>query len=121
LADRIRLCFELFNARDWDLVARGLPEEFEAVDHLDERSARGPTALKEITAAKRRCGLRQSPDEPLEIHSLPADGERVQVVVRVLASASSELAQVWTFDGGVPIRFEQFRTWDEALAAAGRE
>jgi hypothetical protein len=51
-------------------------------------------------------------------------------VVRILATASggtsgvpvdSELAQIWAFESGVPVRFEQFRTWDEALAAAGRE
>jgi hypothetical protein len=130
LADRIRLGFERFNARDWDLVARGLPEDFEAVDHLDERSARGPNALREITTANGDVAFASLQMHPAEIHAFPADGERVQVVVRVLASASggssgvpvdSELAQVWTFDGGVPIRFEQFRSWDEALAAAGRE
>ena len=42
LGDRIRLGFERFNRRAWEAIARGLPEHFEAVDHLDERHARGP-------------------------------------------------------------------------------
>jgi hypothetical protein len=130
LADRIRLGFDRFNAREWHLVARGLPEHFEAIDHLDEHSARGPKALEEITTANADTAFSRMRMEPVEIRALPADGERVLVVVRVIASASgetsgvpvdSELAQVWTFDRGVPVRFEQFRTWDEALAAANRD
>jgi hypothetical protein len=78
LGDRIRLGFDRFNARDWDLVARGLPEDFEAVDHLDERSARGPNALKEITTANGDVAFASLHMEPVEIHPLPADGERVR-------------------------------------------
>jgi hypothetical protein len=30
-----------------------------------------------------------------------------------------EIGQLWVFERGVAIRMEQFRTWGEALAAAG--
>jgi hypothetical protein len=129
LADRIRLGFDRFNRRDWEAIARGLPEDFEAVDHLDEQSARGPQAFREITTANGDLAFADLRMEPTEIVPLPARGDRVNVVVRILATASggtsgvpvdSELAQVWTFESGVPVRFEQFRTWDEALAAAGK-
>jgi SnoaL-like domain len=130
VADRIRLGFDRFNRRDWEAIARGLPEHFEAVDHLDEQSARGPHAFREITTANGDLAFADLQMEPTEIVPLSAQGERVIVVVRILATASggtsgvpvdSELAQIWAFESGVPVRFEQFRTWDEALAAAGRE
>jgi hypothetical protein len=41
LADRIRLGFERFNERDWESLARGLPEDFEAVDHVPPGAAAG--------------------------------------------------------------------------------
>jgi hypothetical protein len=126
--ERIRLGFERFNRRDWDAIARGLPDHFEAVDHLDERQARGPNAFEEITTANGDLAFEDLRMEPSEIVALPARGERVEVLVRILASASggtsgvpvdSELAQIWTFEAGVPVRFEQFRTWDQARRAAG--
>jgi hypothetical protein len=130
LADRIRLGFDRFNARDWDLIARGLPDRFEAVDHLDERRARGPDAFRQITTANGDQAFADLRMEPSEIIVLPAKGDRTDVLVRILASASggtsgvpvdSEVAQVWTFERGVPVRFEQFRTWKEARTAAGRD
>jgi hypothetical protein len=130
LGDRIRLGFERFNRRDWEAIARGLPEHFEAVDHLDERHARGPRAFEEITTANGDLAFEDLRMEPSEIVALPAPGDRVELLVRIFASASggtsgvpvdSELAQVWTFERGVPVRFEQFRTWDEARRAAGAD
>jgi hypothetical protein len=66
--------------------------------------------------------------EVLEVElATPPDG-RVIAAVRIHATASggtsgvgveSEIGQAWTFDAGVVTRMEQFRTWEEALAAAG--
>jgi hypothetical protein len=88
VADRIRLGFDRFNRRDWEAIARGLPEHFEAVDHLDEQSARGPHAFREITTANGDLAFADLQMEPTEIVPLSAQGERVIVVVRILATAS---------------------------------
>jgi hypothetical protein len=31
------------------------------------------------------------------------------------------VGQIWTFEHGIPARFEQFRTWDETRRAAGAD
>jgi ketosteroid isomerase-like protein len=132
LGDRIRLGFERFNERDWAGVTRGLPDDFEAVDHVppDELRARGPGALKQITDANGDTAFADLRMEVLEVAILGEDGDLVPVAVRVGATGSggssgapveAEIAQVWTFRDGVAIRMEQFRTWAEALAAARRE
>jgi hypothetical protein len=128
--ERIRLGYERFNRRDWDAVARGLPETFEAVDHLDARSARGPNALREITTANADTAFPAMTMEPVEILVMPDPDGRERVLVRVIATGrggtsglevQDEVGQIWTFEGGVPVRFEQFRTWEETQRAAGSE
>jgi hypothetical protein len=130
IGDRIRLGFERFNRRDWDAVARGLPDEFEAIDHLDARRAVGPRALQEITTANADTAFAYLSMDPVEILVLPETNGRVEAVVRVVAKGSGEssgidlegeVAQIWTFADGVPMRFEQFRTWGEARRAAGAD
>jgi hypothetical protein len=130
LSDRIRLGYERFNRRDWETIARGLPDHFEAIDHLDAHRAHGPDALRTITTANADTAFADMRMEPAEVVVLPPRGEVVQVLVRVEATAiggtsgleiDSELGQIWTFDAGVPVRFEQFRTWEETRRAAGPE
>ena len=130
IEERIRLGYERFNRRDWDSIARGLPETFEVIDHLDEQRGTGPNAFREVTTANGDLAFEDLRMEPVEIKVLPEQGNRVAVLVRIHASASggasgvpvdSELAQIWTFERGVPARFEQFRTWDEAAAAAAAQ
>jgi hypothetical protein len=128
IGDRLKLGFERFNRRDWEAIARGLPDHFEAIDHLDEHRAVGPYALKEITTANADSAFASLRMEPAEILMAPGNGDRIQVLVRVTTTGSGdtsgitledEVGQIWTFEDGIPIRFEQFRTWDEARAAAG--
>ena len=129
ISDRIKLGYERFNRRDWETIARGLPEHFEAIDHLDEHRERGPDALMKITTANADTAFADMRMEPLEILIMPPRGEVVDVLVRVEATAvggtsllevESEVGQIWTFEAGVPVRFEQFRTWQETQEAAAR-
>ena len=129
IAERIRLGYERFNRRDWETIARGLPQHFEAIDHMDEQRARGPNALMEITTANGDTAFAELRMEPVEIAVLPPRGEVVEALVKVFVTASgeasgvrldSECGQIWTFERGVPVRFEQFRTWEETRRAAGR-
>ena len=130
IPDRVRLGYERFNRRDWETIARGLPDHFEAVDHLDERRAVGPNALKEVTTANGDTAFAQLLMEPMEILTVAVSAERVLAVVRVAAmgsgensgiSISGEVGQIWTFEHGIPVRFEQFRTWEETRRVAGAD
>ena len=127
LPDRIRLGYERFNRRDWEVIAQGLPDQFEAIDHLDERRARGSHALERITKANADMAFADMKMDPVEILVLPERGELIEVLVRVATTATGEasrmpladeVGQIWTFERGVPVRFEQFRTWADAQAAA---
>jgi ketosteroid isomerase-like protein len=131
LADRIRVGFERFNRRDWAGVSRGLPDDFEAVDHVppDELRAHGPDALRQITDANGDTAFADLRMQVLEVSIVGEDGDLVRAAVRVWAAGSggssgapveAEIAQLWTFRDGIAVRMEQFRTWEEALAAAGR-
>jgi ketosteroid isomerase-like protein len=130
LADRIRVGFDRFNRRDWGGVSRGLPDDFEAVDHVppDELRARGPDALKQITDANGDTAFADLRMEVLEVSIVGEDGDLVRAAVRVWAAGSgdasgapvaAEIGQLWTFVNGVATRMEQFRTWEEARRAAG--
>ena len=130
IADRVRSGYEIFNRRDWDAIARGLPEDFEAVDHVavDERRARGPYALREITNAAGDSVFADMRMEVIEVDVVSNVNSVVHAIVRVRATASGgrsgapvsgEVTQIWTYEADVPKRFEQFRTWDEARQAAG--
>jgi SnoaL-like domain len=129
LADRIRFGFERFNERDWDALARGLPEEFEAIDHVppDVLRARGPGAMRQITEANGDLAFTDLRMKPVEVEVLAGTGDRALAVVRITATASggasgapvdAEIGQLWTFEDGIAIRMEQFRTWEEARRAA---
>ena len=126
----MRRGYDLFNQRAWDRLARGFPEDFEAIDRVppDELRLRGPNALRQITEANGDTAFTDLRMEPLEIRVADPEGDVVQIAVRVRATASGEasgidlqdeIGQTWTFEAGVAVRMEQFRTWDEALAAAG--
>jgi hypothetical protein len=128
--DSIRRGYELFNRREWDRIARAFPADFEAIDRVppDERRAHGPNALREITEANGDTAFADLRMEVAEVEVAAPPGERVIAAVRIHATASggasgvgveSEIGQAWTFDAGVVTRMEQFRTWEEARAAAG--
>jgi hypothetical protein len=128
-SDRIKLGYELFNRRDWDAIARGLPDDFEAVDHVppDERREHGPDALRAITTANGDAAFDNLRMEVVEVELVDGAGDELRAAVRIAASASggtsgaaveAEIGQLWTYRGGVPCRFEQFRTWQEARSAA---
>ena len=123
---------DAFNRRDWEAVARGLPEHFEVHDHVsvDDVVRRGPHALREVTAVNADNAFDGLLMEPLEVLAHEPEPGVAIVAVRVKATASglasgapvvAEMAQVWTLRDRVPQRFEQFRQWPDALAAAGIE
>lgn len=129
IPDRIRRGYERFNERDWNAVARGLPDDFEAVDHvpLDEVTASGPRAVELITKATGDSAFADLTMDVAHVETATRNGGVVVALVRITASASggssgapveTEIAQVWTFQDGVPRRCEQFRTWEEARQAA---
>jgi hypothetical protein len=126
----IRRGFELFNERNWDVLARGFPDDFEATDHIppDGLRTRGPYALREITEAAGDRAFADLRFEPLEIitDERPPNGANVRVRVATKGSGGSsgvpvqaEIAQLWRYEGGIPKRMDQYRTWDEACRAAG--
>jgi hypothetical protein len=126
----IRRGYELFNRREWDRLARGFPEDFEAIDRVppDARHALGPGALREITEANGDNAFADLRMEATEVRVAVLDDGLTHAVVRVHAAGSGgasgapvqgEVGQFWAFEGDRAIRMEQFRTWDEALAAAG--
>ena len=128
IGDSIRLGYERFNRRDWDAIARGLPEDFEAIDWvpIDELRTHGPRALEEITKANGDTAFADLRMDVVDVVTVTRDDGAVQALVRIAAAASggasgapveAEIAQVWTFEAGVPKRFEQFRTWEEAEQA----
>ena len=125
----IRRGFELFNRREWDRLARGFPDDFVAIDRVppDELTVRGPDALRRITEANGDTAFAGLRMEAVEVRVADSGDGLTRVAVRVRAEASGgtsgvdlqgEIAQVWDFRAGVPVRMEQFRTWAEALAAA---
>ena len=125
----LRIGFEAFNRRDWVAVARGLPEDFEAIDRVppDEVRVRGPDALRTITEANGDTAFAGLTMEIVETRQVERAGV-VHLVARIAARASGEasgvplegeIAQVWTYEDGVPRRMEQLRTWNEALASVG--
>ena len=130
LEEAIRRGFELFNARDWDRLALALPADFEAIDRVppDALVVRGAQALRQITEANGDTAFAGLRMDPVEIRTAPSDDDVMRVAVRVRAVASGEssgvaledeIGQTWTYRAGVPVRMEQFRTWEETLAAAG--
>lgn len=129
VVDAIKRGFEHFNRRDWDAIARGLPDDFEAVDRapVDTLRARGPYALRTITNANGDTAFDDLRMEVVEAFTVEAREEVLLVVLRVAASATGgqsgapvegEVGQIWTVEGGVLKRFEQFATWEEARRAA---
>src|SRR5215208_7285768 len=87
--DAIKRGFGHFNRRDWDAIARGLPEDFEAIDRapVDVLRARGPYALKTITDANGDTAFADLRMEVLEAFTVELRTDVVLVVVRVAASA----------------------------------
>ena len=129
LPDQIKRGYELFNRRDWDAIARALPDDFEAIDRVppDERRERGPNALRAITTANGDAAFEDLRMEVVEVELVDGEGDELRAAVRIAASASggssgaaveAEIGQVWTYRGGLPRRLEQFRTWREARRAA---
>ena len=116
---------DAFNRRDWDAVLQGLPEEFEwhfPAGVIDRAEPARPAQLKQAVADL-VAQFRDLEAEPLEMVE-PAPGA---FVVRLRASGAGsasgasielELAQVWDFDGDVPVRVREFVSFSDALAAA---
>jgi hypothetical protein len=121
--------FAAFNRRDWDAIARGLPDDFEFHDKVppDALVMRGPYAMRDVTEANGDLAFAGLVMEVAALETIELDGDRTQILVRVRTSAagghsetpvSAELGQLWTLVDGAPIRAEQFRSWAEAHAAA---
>ena len=130
LEEWVRRGYAAFNRRDWEAIARGLPDDFEMLDHIPPESSRrrGPNAMREVTDANADTAFADLQYEPVEVLVLEPEPDSYLVLVRVHATGSggssgapveTEVAQIWTLRGGIAQRCEQFRTWDEARAAAG--
>ena len=116
---------DAFNRRDWDGVLEGLPEDFEwhfPEGVIDRAEPARPAQLKQAVADL----VAQFPDleaEPLEIVEPAPDSFVVRLRARGAGSSSGasihlELAQVWDFDGDMPVRVREFASFSEALAKA---
>lgn len=130
LERQIRAAIDAFNRRDWDRIARGTSDEFEFHDHIppDGRVGKGPYASRAVTETSGDSAFADLVMEVAEIRELgDADGLH-KTAVRIQASGagknsdlalSTEIGQLWMHKDGAPVRIEQFRSWEEALAAAG--
>ena len=116
---------DAFNRRDWDGVLEGLPEDFEwhfPAGVIDRAEPAKPAQLRDAVTDL-VSQFRELEAEPLEIVE-PASGSFVvRLRVRGAGAASGasilfELAQVWDFDGDVPLRVREFTSFADALAAA---
>jgi hypothetical protein len=116
---------DAFNRRDWDVVLEGLPEEFEwhfPAGVIDRAEPARPAQLREAVTDL-VSQFRELEAEPLELVE-PAPGSFVaRLLVRGAGSSSGasirlELAQIWDFDGDLPVRVREFASFSDALAAA---
>ncbi len=127
--DAIRAGFELFNRRDWDRIAGGcLTTSRWSTTFRPAAIAHGARVRCENTEAAGDDAFADLRMEALEVRAAEPQGDLTRVAVRIRATASggtsgvaveSEIGEVWVFRKDAAIRMEQFRTWDETLAAAG--
>jgi hypothetical protein len=116
---------DAFNRRDWDGVLEGLPEDFEwhfPAGVIDRAEPARPAQLRHAVTDL-VSQFRELEAEPLEIVEPAPSSFVCRLRVRGAGSASGasillELAQVWDFEGEVPVRVREFVSFSDALAAA---
>ena len=127
--DQFRTLFldkvDALNRRDWDGVLEGLPEDFQwhfPAGVIDRAEPARPEQLRDAVADL-VSQFRELEAEPLEIVEPAPSSFVVRLRVRGAGAASGasilfELAQIWDFDGDLPVRVREFANFSDALAAA---
>jgi hypothetical protein len=116
---------DAFSRRDWQAMLGDLPESFEwhfpseVVDRAD------PVRPRDLTNSVADL-VAQFPDlqvDPLEIVEPAPDSFVVRLLAHGSGAASGaairlEVAQLWEFDGDLPVRVREFTSFSDALAQA---
>jgi SnoaL-like protein len=116
---------DAFSRRDWQTMLDDLPESFEW--HFPSEVVDRPVAVRPRDLEDNVADLvSQFPDlkvEPLEIVEPAPDAFVVRLRVDGSGASSGapirlELAQLWEFEGDLPLRVREFTSISEALAEA---
>lgn len=124
--DLVRESYEAFERRDLDALLDHFPPDIEVHDPPDIADAavhRGREAVKRDWAHV----FEAFDDFRVDVEEEHEAGEDLVVFVRYSGrgkasgiDVDAELAHIWTFRGGTPIRLRQFLDRAAALEAAGR-
>jgi ketosteroid isomerase-like protein len=123
--ERIRNGFALFEQGRLDEAMEGLAPDFELNDHIvpeDTTGARGREALRtQVESINQAFG-----EIRYELRDFIDLGDRILVRVGVQAKGEQtgiemeeEVGHIWEVREGLARSLEIFRTWEEALSAAG--
>jgi ketosteroid isomerase-like protein len=121
--ERMKRAFDAFSRGDLETVFGFIDPNFEIHDRvIGSPSERGPDALIANAGAVREAAGDVS-WEPLEIVDV---GERVLVRVHVTGTGQhtslpfdGDVGHIYTYKEGKAVRLDIFRTWEDALEAAG--
>ena len=116
---------DAFNRREWEAVLDGLPERFEwhfPAEVVDRSAPAHPGDLK----AALDDLLSPLPDlkvEPLEIVEPAPDSFVVRLLAHGAGAASGasirlDFAQLWQFEGDLPLRVREYTSFTEAVGEA---
>jgi ketosteroid isomerase-like protein len=119
----LKRAFDAFASGDLETVFAFIDPAFEINDRvIGSPSARGPEALI-ANAAEVRDAIGDVSWEPREIVDL---GDRALVKVHVagagqhtLLPVEGDVGHIYTLRDGKAVKLDIFRTWEEALEAAG--
>ena len=121
----VRRGYRLFETEGRERIARVMPSNFVLRDNVILEGVE----LKGRTAMLRNLEMIDEAFEDVSWTAMEYRDLGEQVFVRVRfdgkgrasgAPVTIEVAQLWTFRNGKPVRFEVFKTAEEALAAARR-
>ena len=116
---------DAFSRRDWPAMLGDLPESFEW--HFPSQVVDRPEPVRPSELQNSVADLvSQFPDlqvEPLEIVEPAPDSFVVRLRARGAGAASGaaieiEIAQLWEFEGELPLRVREFTSISEAMAKA---
>ena len=121
--ERMKTAFEAFGAGDLETIVGFIDPDFEIHDRvIGSPSGRGPDALVANAAAVREA----FGDVSWEPREFIDGGDRVLVRVHVTGTGEhtslpidDDVGHIYTIKEGKAARLDIFRTWAEALEAAG--